>query len=95
VVRGRRAAASGGTATRLGGLALVALAVTAAGGLGLLVGGARPRELLHFVYAAIAFAALPLAGSFSARLPDQRRWLATVIGAVIALVAILRLFATG
>jgi len=71
------------------------VAVTAAGGLGLLVGGARPHELLHLVYAVVALAALPISTSVSARWEPRRRAIATVIGALIGLAVIVRLFGTG
>jgi hypothetical protein len=95
ILRVRRGSEAGTTAARLEGIALVVLAVTAAGGLGLLVGGARPRELLHFVYGFVAIAALPLTTTFSARWAPRRRAVTALVGALVALVAILRLFATG
>lgn len=73
----------------------LALVVTAAGGLGLLAGGARPREVLHFVYAVIAIGAIPVAGSLASRAEPRRRAIATFVGALVALVVILRLFGTG
>jgi hypothetical protein len=69
--------------------------VTITGGLGLLAGGTRPRELLHFVYAVVALGVLPVSTSFSARWAPRRRGIVTLLGALIALAAILRLFATG
>ncbi|HEY8922097.1 MAG TPA: hypothetical protein VIN32_05645 [Candidatus Limnocylindria bacterium] len=86
---------AGPAAARLDGLVLLLVAVTAAGGLGLLVGGARPRELLHFVYAVVALAALPISTSVSARWEPRRRGMATVIGALVGLAVIVRLFGTG
>lgn len=74
---------------------LLFVAITAAGGLGLLVGGARPHELLHFVYAVVALAALPISTSVSARWGPRRQAMATVIGALIGLAVIVRLFGTG
>ncbi|MGZ6213481.1 MAG: hypothetical protein ACXWMG_00845 [Candidatus Limnocylindria bacterium] len=95
ILRLRQGSAAGTTAARLEGIALVVVAVTAAGGLGLLVGGARPRELLHFVYGFVAIAALPLTTTLSAGWAPRRRAVAALLGALVALVAILRLFATG
>jgi hypothetical protein len=86
---------AGTAAARLDGLVLVVVAVTAAGGLGLLVGGAHPHELLHFVYAVVALAALPISTSVSARWEPRRRGMATVIGALVGLAVIVRLFGTG
>lgn len=91
--RGRSADRPAGS--RLQGLLLVALSVTVAGGLGLLAGGARPRELLHFVYALLAVGALPVAASISRGWDAARVRIATLIAALVALVAVLRLFATG
>ncbi|MDP9271329.1 MAG: hypothetical protein M3P14_10235 [Chloroflexota bacterium] len=69
--------------------------MTAAGGLGLLAGGARPRELLHFVYSAVAIGALPVSSSFTAGWGPGRRGLVTILGVLITLISIQRLFATG
>jgi hypothetical protein len=91
----RRGSSPGSAASRLDGLLLLVLAVTVAGGLGLLLGGARPRELLHFVYAVLAIGAVPVATSVSAPWGPRRQAIVTLLGALVALVAILRLFATG
>jgi hypothetical protein len=93
--RARRRSPAGVAAARLDGLVLLVVTVTAAGGLGLLVGGGRPRETLHFVYPVIAIGALLVATSFSTHWEPRRRAIATLLGALVALVAILRLFATG
>lgn len=85
----------GPLSARLEGLLVLALVVASAGGLGLLVGGARPREALHFVYAIVALGLMPLASSLSGRSEPRRQGLATSLGAVIALVVIARLFGTG
>ncbi len=74
---------------------LLIVGLSAAAGLGMLVGGARPAELLHFVYAVLAFGALPVAASVSATWQPRRRAAATVVASLIALVVIIRLFATG
>jgi hypothetical protein len=73
----------------------IVLVVAAAGGLGLLVGGARPRELLHFVYAVIAIAAVPVADSLTRQADARPRAIATLAGSLVSLVVILRLFGTG
>lgn len=85
----------GALASRLGRLVQLLLGVTIAGGLGLLVGGARPRELLHLVYAVLVFGALPVANALSGRFGPRGRGAATVLGAAIALAVIARLIATG
>ena len=94
-MRAARRLPAGAAAARLDGLVLLLVAVTAAGGLGLLVGGARPHELLHFVYAVVAHAVLPISTSVSARWEPRRRGMATVVGALNGLAVIVRLFATG
>lgn len=81
--------------TQLEGLLTLVLVVTAAGGLGLLVGGARPRELLHFVYGVIAIGAVPVADSLTRQADPRPRAIATLIGALVSLVVVLRLFGTG
>ncbi|MGZ8705375.1 MAG: hypothetical protein ACXWYB_12010 [Aeromicrobium sp.] len=82
-------------ADRLDGILLLVLAVAIAGGLGLLVGGARPRELLHFVYAIVVLSALPIAGTLTKEASARARELARVVGAFVALVVVARLFGTG
>ena len=82
-------------AARLDGLVLLLVAVTGAVGLGLLLGDARPREPLHFVYAVVALAVLPISTSASARWEPRRRGIATLLAALVALAAIVRLFGTG
>jgi hypothetical protein len=94
-LRAVRRAPPGKAAARLEGLVLVAIGVTAAGGLGILAGGGGPRELLHFVYAVFAFGTLPVLARVSATWEPRRRGLATLLAAVVTLVAILRLAATG
>jgi hypothetical protein len=74
---------------------MIVLLITAAGGLGLLVGGARPREVLHFVYAVVAVGAVPVAGSLARGAEPRRRAIFTLVGALITFVVILRLFGTG
>ncbi len=74
-------------------LLLVGLTVVA--GLPLLMFGSRPRELLHFVYAFLAFAAVPTAEAITARWTPRRRALARGAGALVGLGVIFRLFGTG
>jgi hypothetical protein len=82
-------------AGRIQALLLIALAVTIAGGLGLLAGGARPREALHFVYAVVAIGALPVANSLTQRAGPRARGVATLAAVLVILVVIARLFGTG
>jgi hypothetical protein len=74
---------------------LIAIVVTGAGGLGLLVGGGRPKEILHFVYAIVALGALPVANSLSRHMSPRRQGIVSVVGAAVALVVVARLFGTG
>jgi len=69
--------------------------IAAAGGLGLLLGGSGPRESLHFVYALLAAAALPVADSLARNAKPRRRAIVTAVAALVALVLIARLFQTG
>lgn len=85
----------GPIAERLNQLLLLVVVVAGAGGLGLFVGGARPAEPLHFVYAIVALGILPLADSLSRRTQPRARGIATVAGALVALIVIFRLFETG
>jgi hypothetical protein len=85
---GRLAAVGSGAVTILLGMA-------AAGGLALLLAGQRPREWLHLVYALVALGLVPLTGSLVAQASPRRRALARLLGALVAAVVILRLFATG
>ena len=94
-LRAWRAWPPGPASGRVVSLLTLAVGVTIAGGLGLLVGGAQPRELLHLLYAILAFGTLPLAVSMTRDARPRRQGLATVIGALVALILIARLFGTG
>jgi hypothetical protein len=94
-VRAWRGTPPGVLASRLAALVLVSLGMTSAGGLGLLLSGARPTELLHLVYAVLAFGAVPVAASLSGQMEPRRRGAVTFLGALVALAVIARLFATG
>lgn len=74
---------------------LIATGVAAAGGLGIFVGGGRPHEALHFVYAVLALGAIPVANSLGRGRSVRQAALARFIGAVVAVVVIWRLFQTG
>jgi hypothetical protein len=95
VARAWRQSAPGPLADRLRGVLLLALGVTAAGGLGLLVGGAQPREPLHYLYAVLALVAVPISDSVSRNATPRTRGIANLVGAVVALVIVARLFGTG
>lgn len=77
------------------GVVLVLVGMTAAGGLAMLVRGERPLELLHLVYAGLLLTAFPVAQSLTAGASARARGLVTAVAALICLVLILRLFATG
>jgi hypothetical protein len=93
--RAARRAAPGKTAARLENLLLLAIGVTVAGGLGVIAGGGTPRELLHVVYAVVAFGTVPVSGRIAEGWEPRRRSLGTVLAATVTLVAMLRLAATG
>lgn len=93
--RALRRSPRGLPAERLERLFVLALVVTVAGGLGLLVGGGRPREILHFVYAIVALGALAVANSIARRAGPRQRGIASLVGALVALAVIARLFQTG
>jgi hypothetical protein len=93
--RAWRASPSGTVSGRVNGLLLLALGLTSAGGLGLLVGGAAVHEQLHFLYALLALGIVPVASSLTRRASPRRQGIATVLGAIVALVVIARLFQTG
>jgi hypothetical protein len=92
--RTRRQPAGEGTSRLQDGVLLMIL-ITSAGGLGLLVGGARPREALHLVYSVIALGALPIAHAMSTNWAPRRRALVYLVGAVITLAVVGRLLQTG
>jgi hypothetical protein len=74
---------------------LVLVAMAAAGGLALLMAGHQPREWWHAMYAGFAFAMIPLADSLTLRASPRWKALARILGTLIALAVIVRLFQTG
>ncbi len=94
-VRAWRRTPPGSRAYGLVVVLLIVLVVTIAGGMGLLVGGASPAEQLHFVYAVVALGVLPIADTLSKGWSPRRRGLASVVGAIVALIVVARLFGTG
>ncbi len=93
--RAVRSSPRGLPAERLEQLVIMVLIVSAAGGLGLIVGGGRPAEILHFVYSVVALGTLPVADSLSRRASPRGRAIASLVGALVALAVIARLFQTG
>jgi hypothetical protein len=85
----------GTLAARLAESVLLILGITAASGLGMFVGGARPHEGLHLLYAGLAFAAMPVTDMLAGRLSPRARALASIVAALIGLVLLVRLFMTG
>jgi hypothetical protein len=85
----------GRIAAAISAITLVVVGMAAAGGLALLARGERPREFLHFIYAAFVFVLLPLGDSLAARADPRRRAVARLLSAVVAVGVITRLFATG
>jgi hypothetical protein len=95
VLRTWRDRPPGPLAARATTLVLILLGMTMAGGLGLLLGGRRPHEGLHLLYAPLAFAVLPVADRLSSGTTPRKRGLATVGAAVLGLGLMARLVATG
>ncbi len=86
---------AGTIAARATALALILLGMTIAGGLGLWLSGYRPHESLHFVYALLVFAIIPIAGRLSSQALPRTQGLVSVGAAMLALGLIARLIATG
>jgi hypothetical protein len=85
----------GRVSAHLSEIVLLLLGVTAASGLGMFLGGAHPHEGLHFLYALLAFAAIPATSVLMGNARPRARALATAISALIGLVLVVRLFMTG
>ena len=79
---------------RFQALVVAILILASVAGMGLFVSGAQPNEGLHFVYAAIAVALLPLARSFVPTM-DRRSSIAALAAFVVLGFVLYRLFATG
>jgi hypothetical protein len=85
----------GPLADRLEAIALIAIVIASAGGLGLLIEGSGPDETLHLLYAILALGSLPVANSLSRTASPRRQALITLIAALVGIVLIVRLFQTG
>lgn len=95
-VRAVRARPAGAAAERTRTAVVLAVAVTAAVGVALLVGGHHPKEWLHLIYAALAFSLVPVADNAATMLQSDRgRGLARLGGGLVCIVVITRLFITG
>jgi heme A synthase len=73
---------------------IVLVAIDVLVGLALLVTGARPVDPLHFLYAVLALAALPVARFWGGRRRGPRAGL-ILLGAVVLVGLIVRLYQTG
>ena len=93
--RAVRRSPAGLWAGRLEAALVVMVAVTIAGGLGILIGGRRPAEALHFFYGLLALSVVPIADSLSRQATPRTHGIVTLAAAVITLVVIARLFQTG
>ena len=77
-------------------MVLLSSAMTASAGIGLLVSHKHPGQWLHLIYAAFAFAIIPMADNSALTLKTNRgKGLARFGGGVVCLLVIARLFATG
>ncbi len=94
-IRAVRGRTPGQLSARIFTSTLLLVGVTAAGGLGMFLGGARPHEGLHFLYALLAFAALPVSSALAGKASLRGRAWITVGGALLGLVLLVRLFMTG
>ena len=74
----------------VGGIALAAIV----GGL-LLVTGTPPADSLHLLYGALALVALPGAAQVASGRPTRQRMTVMLIGSIVLLILVLRLFQTG
>jgi hypothetical protein len=90
-----RNAASTALSERLDQVVLLALLITAAGGLGVVAGGGAPRDSLHYVYVVVVIGLLPLATTLARGRSARVRAGATVIAVLTALVVMVRLSQTG
>jgi hypothetical protein len=90
-----RRAAPTGLSERLDQFVLLALLITAAGGLGVVAGGGAPSNSLHYVYVVVVLALLPLATTLTRNRSVRLRAGATVLAVLVGLVVILRLAQTG
>jgi len=95
-VRAVRARPAGVGAGRTRTTVVLVVAMTAAVGVALLVGGHHPKEWLHLIYAALAFSLVPVADNAGTMLRSERgKGLARLGGGLVCLVVVTRLFVTG
>ena len=94
-VRAWRGSPRGPFAERLESIVLIVVLIAIAGGIGLFVSGPGPREGLHFLYGGLAFGILPVAKSLTQKSSARRQAVGTLAAALVVLVVLARLFATG
>jgi hypothetical protein len=63
--------------------------------LGIIAGGGGPRELLHMVYGVLDLGIVPVLARISASWTPRRRGVTTFVAALVTVVVLLRLAATG
>jgi len=59
------------------------------------LGGDRPREALHYLYAVAALATLPLAATFASEAPPRPRAMVMALAGVLLVILTWRLASTG
>jgi len=71
-------------------------AITAIGGVALVISGEHPKEWLHLLYAALAIGLIPFADNASNALSNNKdKGLYRLAGGVVCLLVLTRLFVTG
>ena len=76
------------------GVVSLLIVASASGGL-LFISGSRPSELLHWLYAGVAIATIPLARSFLGRASRRQSGLLFLVAFVVLGAVVYRLFTTG
>ncbi len=71
------------------------VAIAALLGLVVLASGPGPHDALHLVYAVLAVVALPLTAWIAAGRPARHQAIAGLVGSIIELILVVRLFQTG
>jgi uncharacterized membrane protein len=94
-VRAARALAPGRWVVRIANIMVLLVALTAVGGVALLIRGHRPHEMLHLIYAVLVLGAVPVADSLARSRGARGQAMARVLGALVGLGLAVRVFATG
>jgi hypothetical protein len=77
------------------GITTVVIAIVAVAGLITAVVSGPPVDVLHWLYGALALAALPIAALVGARRPAREQALVLLVGAIALALFIVRLIQTG